>query len=85
MYNKKFENALKKRALGCKVVESVEEYGLVDGNLSLIKQKVMKKDVPPDVTALKILMDLKDDEILNMSDEELEAEKQRLLGQLEKK
>lgn len=83
MENKKLEKALKKRALGCKVVESVEEYGIVDGALSLVKQKIMKKDVPPDVTALKILMELKtDDEIDNMSEEELQAEKQRLLALL---
>lgn len=76
----KFVKALKKRALGCKVTESVEEYGLVDGNLSLIKQKVTKKDVPPDVTAMKILMDMKaEEEPDEMNDEELEREKQRLL------
>lgn len=83
MDNKKYEKALKKRALGCKVVESVEEYGLVNGELSLIKQKIMKKDVPPDVNALKILLDIEEEKAPeNMTDEELEAEKRRLIGLL---
>lgn len=83
MDNKKYEKALKKRALGCKVVESVEEYGLVNGELSLIKQKIMKKDVPPDVNALKILLDIEEEKAPeNMTDEELEAEKKRLIGLL---
>lgn len=77
----KFLKALKKRALGCKVVESIEEYGMVDGNLSLIKQKVTKKDVPPDVVAMKLLLDLSEDTDA-LTDEQLEAEKQRLLGLL---
>lgn len=83
MNKKKFVNALKKRALGCKVVESVEEYGMVDGTLSLVKQKVTKKDVPPDITAMKMLMDIEgESEPENLDDEQLEQEKMRLIALL---
>ncbi len=47
----------------------------------MIKRKVVSKSVPPDVSAVKLLIGLReaDDNLKNLSDEELEAEKQRLL------
>ena len=67
-------------ALGYSLEEVTEEYGVEDGELRLVKRKETKKDVPPDLKAVKLLMDEKDYSVL--SDEELEAEKQRLLKRL---
>ena len=46
----------------------------------MIKRKVVVKPVPPDVSALKLLVELDDDKDLsNFTDEELEKEKLRLI------
>ena len=86
--NKKIQSALLKRAVGYDLTESVEEFIISDeGEYKLSKKKVTTKCVPPDVSALKMLMDLAAP-LSAYTDEELEAEKQRLmdiLGQSEKK
>ena len=72
--------ALIKKALGYDTEETVEEYAETDeGEIRLLKKKVTKKNVPPDMTALKILLDNDSTPINFMSDEQLEKEKQRLL------
>lgn len=48
--------------------------------MKLVKRRETKKDVPPDLKAVKLLLEEKDYSAL--SDEELEAEKRRLLAQL---
>ena len=47
----------------------------------MVKRKVVTKNVPPDVTAAKILISLNEfsDNLQNLTDAELENEKQRLL------
>ena len=80
----KIENALLKVALGFQVAEVTEEYAEVDGALKLTKRKRTKKDVPPDLKAVQMLLEDRGGAIENMSDEELEAEKKRLLDALEK-
>ena len=81
-------SALLKKALGFDAKEIVEEYALdSEGEVKLSKKKVTTKCVPPDVSALKMLMDLAAP-LTSYTDEELEAEKRRLLdilGQSEKK
>lgn len=49
-----------------------------DGELKLVKKKVTKRDIPPDIKAVKLLLDEKEE----ISDEELEAEKAKLLKML---
>ncbi len=72
--------ALIKKALGYDATEVVEEYVSSDeGEIKLTKKKVTKKNVPPDMSALKILLEQNDRPIAEMSDEELEIEKERLL------
>lgn len=72
------KDALLKRALGYDSDEIVEEYGFSDGEAVLVKRKVTKKQVPPDIQAAKIL--LEDTPVLSsLSDEELKEEKKRLL------
>ena len=74
-----FKQVLIKKALGYDVKEVVEEYvSDEDGTVKLSKKKVTKKNVPPDLTALKMLLE-SDKPISSMSDEELEKEKIRLL------
>ena len=80
----KIADALLKVALGFQVAEVTEEYAEVDGALKLTKRKRTKKDVPPDLKAVQMLIGDHGGSIENMSDEELEAEKKRLLAELEK-
>ena len=81
-------SALLKKALGFDAQEIVEEYAMVDGGeVKLSKKKITTKCVPPDVSALKMLLE-RQTLLIDLSDEELEAEKQRLLdilGKAEKK
>jgi len=74
------EKALLKCATGHCSREVVEEFAVEDGELKLVKRRETKKDVPPDLKAVKLLLEEKDYSAL--SDEELEAEKRRLLAQL---
>ena len=81
--DEKLTDALLKVALGFQVSETVEEYADVDGTLKLTKRKKTKKDVPPDLKAVQILLgENTKGEIELMTDEELEAEKERLLRAL---
>ena len=80
----KIADALLKVALGFQVAEVTEEYAEVDGTLKLTKRKRTKKDVPPDLKAVQMLLGESGGTIENMSDEELEEEKKRLLAALKK-
>ncbi len=73
--------ALIKKALGYDAKEVVEEYVQnSEGEVQLTKRKVTTKCVPPDVQALKLLLDEDASKpIIEMTDEELEKEKIRLL------
>ena len=76
------ESALKKRAFGYDSTEVTEEYSQGDdGGVRLIKRKVVSKNVPPDVSAVKLLMELQNEKpsFESMTDEELEKEKIRLI------
>jgi hypothetical protein len=77
--------AIAKKALGYDATEVVEEYVLSEqGEVQLTKRKVTTKSVPPDVSALKLLMeDSTEKDITEYSDEQLEQERQRLLKLLE--
>lgn len=79
----KLGEALMKVALGFQVAEVTEEYAEVDGTLKLTKRKRTKKDVPPDLKAVQLLLAEREGGVEALSDEELEAEKKRLLTLLE--
>ena len=66
-----------KKAVGYEAVETQEEYAVVDGELTLVKRKVTRKDVPPDVSALKVL--LGDGQEEEVDREELERERKELM------
>ncbi len=74
-----YKKALIKKALGYDAIETVEEYADSDGEIKLLKKKVTKKNVPPDVTALKLLLESEQTPVSSMSDEQLEQEKKRLI------
>lgn len=70
-------SALQKKALGYKTEEIIEEYSLDENNQEkLLKKKVTKKNVPPDITAVKVLLELLNEQnhidFENLTDEELE-------------
>lgn len=66
------KNALKKCAVGFGASEVVEEFTVEDGELRLVKKKVTRRDIPPDIKAVKMLMD--EGAVDALSDEEIESE-----------
>lgn len=78
----KIKEALIRKALGYDCTETVEEYVTEEGEIKLAKKKVTKKNVPPDMSALKILLEESEKPVNLMTDEELEEEKLRLLNLL---
>ena len=81
----KIDDALMKVALGCRVEEVTEEYAEVDGKMKLTKRKEIKKDIPPDLKAVQMLLAENGDsaaDVSLMSDEELKTERERLVQAL---
>lgn len=89
MNEEEIKQALLKKALGYESDEVIEEYSADEnGKPILIKRKITKKFNPPDITALRFLLEkneLADDEISKMTDEQLMREKERLLKLLNEK
>ena len=79
----KLSDALLKVALGFQIAEVTEEYAEVNGELKLTKRKRTKKDVPPDLKAVQMLLATGDGSMEAWTDEALQAEKERLLAVLE--
>lgn len=78
MDGEKIKGALLERALGYDADEVVEEYGFSEGEAVLVKRKVTRKRVPPDIQAAKMLLD-GTPPLTSLSDEQLQKEKERLL------
>ena len=78
MDGEKIKGALLERALGYDADEVVEEYGFSEGEAVLVKRKVTKKRVPPDIQSAKMLLDGAPP-LTSLSDEQLQREKERLL------
>lgn len=77
------EDALLKKAIGYDTSEIIEEFSENDGQVVLVKKKVTKKSVPPDMTALKMLLEGENRaDVTTMTEEELKAERKRLLKEL---
>ncbi|MDE6189468.1 MAG: hypothetical protein K2G37_04205 [Clostridia bacterium] len=79
--NEEIEKAVFRRAIGYDIQEVTEEYS---GENELLKRKVSSKHYPPDMTAVKTMIELgfDKDELKTMSDDELSELKNRLLSQL---
>ena len=76
---------MKRRATGYDFTEVTEEYGEnKDGELQVIKKKVVTKTLPPDVSALRLLIDRKGegDDDLDMTTDERSAEKEKILTRI---
>lgn len=85
--NDQLGDALLSKALGCTTAEIVEEYALnnEDGNMQLVKKKVTTKKLPPDIDAAKTLFEFlgtEQNKYSQLTDEQLEEEKNKLLEQL---
>lgn len=78
-------DVLLKKAKGYEVVETTQEYSYdEEGNKKLLKEKVSTKNVPPDISAIKTYIEMYDSEVYSMTDEQLNAEKERLIKTLKK-
>ncbi len=86
----KLAKSLLKKAMGYTVDEVVEEYagGTGGEDLKLIKKKVTKKHIPPDINAARALLERCFDTNMNnlrdFSDEELQKMRAEILQQIKK-
>lgn len=71
------KDALKKCAVGLSASEVTEEFAVEDGELKLVKKKVIRRDIPPDIKAVKMLLDSENG--VGATDEELAAERENLI------
>lgn len=84
----KIIDALLKRALGYDTSETVEEYAKDGDDMTVVRKKIITKNMPPDITAAKMLLERAEEQKTDysgMSDEQLETEKNRLLNLLKEK
>ena len=79
------KQALYKKAMGYTSQEIIEEYISQDDNLILSKRKVTSKEVPPDIPAVKTLIELIgiQDDISTLTDQQLIQERDKLLKLLQ--
>ena len=84
-YKELLTKILLKKAKGYLSKEKTEEFTFVDGERVAVKQRITTKRVPPDVSAIKALLEMPDGEIpiAEMTDEQLQSEKLRLIRLLE--
>ena len=85
--DEKLKRALFRKALGYSVKEETLEFAKNDsGDEFIAKRKVSKKHVPPDISALKILLEHffaeENRNVEEMSDEELFEEREKILALL---
>ena len=73
--------ALLKKAKGYLVREKTDEYAVTEDSKKLVKSKIVTKRSPPDVAAARVLLELdtSDFDITDMTDEQLNSEKLRLI------
>lgn len=80
MNDERVKEALEKCAVGFDTSEVVEEYTVENGNLVLVKKKITTRDIPPDLKAVKLLME--GESTADMTDEQLAKERENLLKML---
>ena len=83
-YRQKLEKSLIKKALGYRYKEVIMEYSIGEDGEKLSKTN----DVPPDISAVKLLLDslnvASDVDLENLTDAELKAEIKKAMDMLEK-
>ena len=67
------KDALTKCAVGLSASEVIEEFAVEGGELKLVKKKVTRREIPPDIKAVKMLLD--SENTVGATDEELAAER----------
>ncbi|MDR1939195.1 MAG: hypothetical protein LBQ40_00160 [Clostridiales bacterium] len=84
--NEDLMNALMKKAKGYETKEVVDEFVVDESNTPVLsKRKVIYKDVPPDVGAVKTIAEfIGDGGYPDYSTDELLKEKERLMTELER-
>ena len=86
-YKDKIEKSLIKKALGYQYKEVIEEYSVAEDGEKLTKKKITTKDVPPDLTAVKMFLDSinisTDENLEQMSDEELKKQIEKAMQMME--
>ena len=86
-YKGKIEKSLIKKALGYQYKEVIEEYVIGEDGEKLSKKKITTKDVPPDISAVKLLLDSlnlsQNIDFDNLTDEELKHEIKNAMELLE--
>lgn len=80
-YKSLLVDVLLRKAKGFVNEEKTEEFAVVDGELTLVKRKIVTKQVLPDLNAIKALIELdgQQTDVTQMTDEQLRQEKVRLL------
>lgn len=82
--NDKLTKTLLKKAMGYSVDEIVEEYVNDENELKLVKKKITKKHIPPDINAAKALLEKSNEmnleKIKSLSDEELQKLREKVLA-----
>ncbi len=74
------KEALTKCAVGLSASEVIEEFAVEGGELKLVKKKVTRREIPPDIKAVKMLLD--SEAGVGATDEELAAERENLIKKL---
>lgn len=87
-YKGKIEKALLKKAFGYNYKEVIEEYSVDEDGQKLTKRKVTTKNVPPDISAVKFLLEElnqnSDIDYCDLTDDELKAEIKSAMDILQK-
>lgn len=71
------KSALEKCAVGLSASEIVEEFTVEDGELKLVKKKITRREIPPDIKAVKLLLESED--LSAATDGQLKEEREKLL------
>lgn len=84
--SEKLAKSLLKKAMGYSVDEVVEEYVNDENEMKLVKKKITKKHIPPDINAARALLEKCADSEFNhlqdLSDEELEEMRKKIIEEI---
>lgn len=84
-YKTKIEKSIIKKALGYNYKEVIDEYAIDGNQKTLVKRKITTKNVPPDLSAVKMLLDeitKEQKDYSNMTDKEIVDEIKQVLAKL---
>lgn len=87
-YKDKIQKALLKKAFGYNYKEVIEEFSVDEDGQKLTKRKVTTKNVPPDISAVKFLLDdinqNADIDYCNLTDDQLKEQIKNAMDILQK-